>query len=219
MSQNSTGWGGARTGAGRKRISDEPLANYNIRMPKDLIATCKSNGGAKYIRKAVQHYIDFEKKKAELSMAPVARADNNVAASVETFDEIPSVTMPEVEMHASCGFPSPALDFAEERFDVTKFFMHNANHTFVVTASGDSMINAGIVEGDKLFIDQSIEPRPGMIVLAYVDGGLTVKTLRVVNGLPELHPENPAYPVIRPECLDDFRIQGVVVSIGRQLVR
>ena len=219
MSENSTGWGGARAGAGRKRLSDEPLANYNIRMPKDLIATCKSNGGAKYIRKAVQHYIDFEAKKAELSMAPVARADNNVAPSMETFTEVPDVTTPEVEMHASCGFPSPALDFAEERFDVTKFFMHNAKHTFVVTASGDSMINAGIVEGDKLFIDQSIEPRSGMIVLAYVDGGLTVKTLRIVNGLPELHPENPAYPVIRPECLEDFRIQGVVVSIGRQLVR
>ena len=219
MSENHKGWGGARAGAGRKRIDDEPLANYNIRMPKGLIATCKSNGGAKYIRKAVQHYIDLEAKKAEFMSVDPAKTESNIVPTVETLPTMPHVTAPEVEMNASCGYPSPALDFAEEKFDLTNYFMHNVKNTFVVTASGDSMVNAGIVDGDKLFIDQSIEARSGMIVLALVDGGLTVKTLRIVDGLPELHPENPAYPVLRPECLDDFHIQGVVVSIGRQLVR
>ncbi|EJX00039.1 UV protection protein, partial [gut metagenome] len=80
--------------------------------------------------------------------------------------------------------PSPALDFSEETFDLGDYFIHNARRTFVVTASGDSMIEAGIVEGDKLFIDQSIEPRPGMIVLAYVDGGLTVRRFGSSTAVP-----------------------------------
>lgn len=219
MTENHKGWGGARAGAGRKRLDDEPLANYNIRMPKGLIAACKSKGGGKYIRKAVQHYIDLDAKKTEFLTVAPAKAESNVLPTFETLASAATVTAPEIEMNASCGYPSPALDFAEDKFDLSRYFMHNEKNTFVVTASGDSMVNAGIVDGDKLFIDQSIEPRSGMIVLAYVDGGLTVKTLRMVDGLPELHPENPAYPILRPECLEDFRIQGVVVSIGRQLIR
>ena len=219
MSEKHPGWGGARNGAGRKCLGDEPLSNFNVRMPKRLIETCKAKGGGRYLREALQHYLDFEARRDALSMMPAVHADHNVGPAISMVADMPPISAPEVEMRASCGLPSPALDFAEDEFNLGDYFIHNARKTFVVTATGDSMIDAGIVEGDKLFIDQSIEPRPGMIVLAYVDGGLTVKTLRIVNGRPELHPENPAYPVIRPQCLDDFQIQGVVVSVGRQLVR
>lgn len=80
------------------------------------------------------------------------------------------------------------------------------------------MIDAGIFEGDILMIDRSIEPRPGDIVLAYLQGEFTLKTLKFVNGQPELHPQNTSgnYPVIRPGEYDDFQIEGVLVGSGRR---
>ena len=90
--------------------------------------------------------------------------------------------------------------------------------TFLVRAAGDSMIDAGIFEGDILLVDRALEARPGDIVLAYLRGEFTIKRLAFDNGRPELHPENEAenYPVIRPEPEDDFNVEGVVVSSIRR---
>lgn len=125
------------------------------------------------------------------------------------------------EALASCGFPSPALDYAHESLNLNDFFLHRPVATIAVTARGDSMIDAGIFDGDVLFVDRSIEAHSGDIVLAFVDGSFTVKELRLTapDGLPELHPHNSSgeYPVIRPAPDEDFWVEGVVVSIGRRL--
>lgn len=131
-----------------------------------------------------------------------------------------AVSIAEVEMTASCGFPSPAMDYRVDELDVASYFVREPAATYIVTARGDSMINAGILDGDKLFVDRSLEPRNGDIVLAFYDGSFTVKRLVLKNGRPELHPENSSgkYSVLRPDP-ETLSIEGVVVSCGRTFRR
>lgn len=153
------------------------------------------------------------------------------AETVDGFDElghaphlerpfIDAVSIAEVEMTASCGFPSPALDYRVDELDVASYFVREPAATYIVTARGDSMVNAGILDGDKLFVDRSLEPRNGDIVLAFYDGSFTVKRLVLKDGRPELHPENSSgkYSVLRPDP-ETLSIEGVVVSCGRTFRR
>ena len=126
----------------------------------------------------------------------------------------------EVEMTASCGFPSPAMDYRVDELDVASYFVREPAATYIVTARGDSMVDAGILDGDKLFVDRSLEPKNGDIVLAFYDGSFTVKRLMLKDGRPELHPENSSgkYSVLRPDP-ETLSIEGVVVSCGRRFRR
>lgn len=130
------------------------------------------------------------------------------------------ISIAEVEMTASCGFPSPAMDYRVDELDVASYFVREPAATYIVTARGDSMVDAGILDGDKLFVDRSLEPRNGDIVLAFYDGSFTVKRLVLKNGRPELHPENSSgkYSVLRPDP-ETLSIEGVVVSCGRTFRR
>lgn len=88
--------------------------------------------------------------------------------------------------------------------------------TFMVGVQGDSMIGVGILDGDKLLVDTLKEPREGNIVIARVDGALTVKTLTFSEGGILLSPENPKYKPIRVD--EDTAIIGVVVATQRDFV-
>ncbi len=123
----------------------------------------------------------------------------------------------EVELNAACGFPSPA-DYAKELFNLADFLLLRPNATFVVGMTGDAMIEAGIFDGDKLFVDTSIDPEDGHIVLAFIDGDLTVRRLRFVEDRPVLVPANPDFPERTPEDMENFSIEGVVVSSARKFV-
>ena len=130
----------------------------------------------------------------------------------------PDVRVDNVAMGVPCGFPSPALDYASEELSLSDLMIRNPSATFFCEAMGDSMIDAGIFEGDILIIDRSVEPRRGDIVLAYLQGDFTLKKLEFVDGKPELHPQNSSsnYPVIHPGEYDDFSIEGVLVGSGRR---
>ena len=106
-----------------------------------------------------------------------------------------------------------------EELSLTDLLVRNKFATFFVRADGDSMVDAGIWDGDLLVVDRSVEPRSGDIVMAYLHGDFTIKTLRFEAGRPVLHPENAEadYPVIRPTEYDDFRVEGVVMwNLRRQ---
>lgn len=111
-----------------------------------------------------------------------------------------------VDMLAACGFPSPALDYAAKEMSLNDYFVKHQDATYIVEAQGDSMIDAGICEGDILIVDRSVEPRSGDIVLAFLHGDFTIKRLVIADGVPELHPENHTgvYPVIRPGEFDTW---------------
>ena len=81
--------------------------------------------------------------------------------------------------------------------------------TYVVRVSGDSMERAGISDGDELIVNRALEPRDGCVVIAVLDGELTIKRLRMTPAGVVLQAENPAYPDIRVPALSDLIIWGV----------
>ncbi|MBA4697132.1 MAG: translesion error-prone DNA polymerase V autoproteolytic subunit [Legionella sp.] len=115
------------------------------------------------------------------------------------------------------GFPSPADEHIERHMDLNAYCVANPFSTFFVRASGDSMINAGIMEGDLLVVDRSLEPTHGKIVIAAIDGELTVKRLYYRNGIAELRPENEAYQPLPLKGDITLVIWGVVLHVVRSL--
>ena len=75
------------------------------------------------------------------------------------------------------GFPSPAEDFLEKRLDLNEYLVKNKSATFLIKVHGDSMVNAGIFDGDMLVIDRSVEPVSGKIVLGVLNGEFTIKRI------------------------------------------
>ena len=115
------------------------------------------------------------------------------------------------------GFPSPALDYLDESLDLTRQLVRNAAATFLVRAVGDSMVDAGIRSGDLLVVDRSLPPTPGAVVIAVLDGALTVKTycLLEVGGVRRvaLCAANDAYEPIVPDGDVECVCWGVVTYV------
>jgi DNA polymerase V len=108
------------------------------------------------------------------------------------------------------GFPSPADDYTEHSLDLNEYLVKHPAATFFVRVRGQSMIGAGIHDGDLLVVDRALEPRDGNVVIAIVDGDLTVKRIRRRDGKMFLCPENDAYPAIEVSPETGLRIWGVV---------
>lgn len=117
----------------------------------------------------------------------------------------------------SAGFPSPATDYMEDGLDLNEYLVQHKAASFLFEVKGDSMRNAGIIDGDKVVVDRSIEPRHGKIVIAIVEGEFTIKRLYRRAGRIELRPENPAYPVIAIQPDAQLEIWGVVAAVVRRL--
>ena len=78
----------------------------------------------------------------------------------------------------SAGFPSPADDFKETRISLDRELVKNKEATFYARVSGDSMVGAGLDDGDLLVIDRSKNPENGKIAICLVDGEFTVKRIK-----------------------------------------
>jgi DNA polymerase V len=111
------------------------------------------------------------------------------------------------------GFPSPADDHIQEKLDLNQYLIKRPAATFLVRAAGDSMIGAGIHENDLLVVDRSLDPMDGRIVIAAVDGHLTVKRLRIKNKKSWLLPENEKYSPIDVNPETGVYIWGVVTNV------
>lgn len=122
------------------------------------------------------------------------------------------VQLPLFAARVPAGFPSPADDYVESRLDLNELLIQRQEATYFLRVKGDSMQGAGIHPGDLIVVDRSIEAQDGHVVVAEVDGALTIKRLRLGSGMPELHPENPAYPVVRFQEGQELRIWGVVTN-------
>ena len=113
----------------------------------------------------------------------------------------------------SAGFPSPADDYLEGSLDLNEHLIGRPEATFFVRAKGDSMIGAGIHDGDLLVVDRSAEPKDGRVIIAVINGELTVKRLVRKQDKAWLEPENPAYQPISFNEEDDVRVWGVVTNV------
>ncbi len=120
--------------------------------------------------------------------------------------------LPLYAARVAAGFPSPADDYIEGKLDLNEHLVKHPAATFFVRVEGDSMIGAGIHSGDILVVDRSLKPCHGKIVIAVLNGELTVKRLEQRKGVLRLLPENNSYPIVEITDAMDFTIWGVVTN-------
>lgn len=141
------------------------------------------------------------------------RIPESMIDDVVEFVETKGFQIPLYSSRVQAGFPSPADDFLEQRLDLNKHLVKHPTATFFVRVSGDSMINAGIHENDILVVDRSLEAKHGKIVIAAVDGDLTVKRLHKTSTQTYLMPENPKFSPIAISEDNEVVIWGVVTNV------
>ena len=122
------------------------------------------------------------------------------------------LSIPLLSHSVSAGFPSPADDYVEENIDLNKHLIINPFSTFFLRVRGDSMIKSGIQDQDLIIVDKSLNPKPGNIVIAMIDGEFTVKRLAKKDNELYLKAENHRYPDLNFENYDDIQIWGVVTN-------
>ena len=133
------------------------------------------------------------------------------------FDRKGEATRPLFACSVSAGFPSPAEDYIEGRLDLNELMVANPAATFFVRVAGDSMIGAGIHHNDILVVDRSVEPVSGKVVIAVVNGELTVKRLITKGASVRLQADNPDYPDIIMVEGTTCEIWGVVTFVVHSL--
>ena len=178
----------------KKNYGKEPLPSYEI-IAKDFGFKHK-NSVWQYFNKLKENEL-IKEKNGKFFIAPECFGAILFTSSVRA------------------GFATVAEDTIERRISFDKLFALDNPSTFVFNVSGDSMVNAGIFDGDKVVVKKTPCAKNGDIVLAYIDNGYTLKTYREKNGKIWLQPENPDYPIIEPK--EVLTIFGVATGIVREL--
>jgi DNA polymerase V len=129
------------------------------------------------------------------------------------------IQLPLFNYAVSAGFPSPADDYIDVKLDLNEYLIKRPSSTFLVRVKGESMIKAGIHDGDLLTVDRSITPSSGKIVIAVINGECTVKRIQYKNNILYLLPENDAYkPIVIREITDTVFVWGVVTHVIHPLI-
>lgn len=124
--------------------------------------------------------------------------------------------LPFADMGIQAGFPSPAQDYIDKSLDFNRELIDHPAATFYAKVVGNSMIDAGISEGDIVVIDRAVEPEQDDIVVVFLDGEFTIKTIdfsEIHHNRLWLRPANPNFRPIRINCASEFRVWGVVVKV------
>lgn len=139
------------------------------------------------------------------------RVPVDMQEEITTYIDSKGNSLPFYSSTVQAGYPSPAQDEAEpERVNLYSLLVENPDETYVLKASGESMINAGINPDDMLVVDRKKTATSGSIVIASINGEFTVKRLEHKNDQPFLMPENPDFRPIPVGENDDVHIFGVV---------
>ena len=123
------------------------------------------------------------------------------------------LALPLAGERVAAGFPSPADDYVEVGIDLNEQLIRHPTSTFFLRVSGESMLGAGIHHGDLLVVDRSLDPRPGRVVVAVLDGEFTLKRLVQHQGQLRLEAANPAYPPLELHRCGDVQIWGVAIHV------
>jgi len=124
-----------------------------------------------------------------------------------------SLELPFADEGVRAGFPSPAQDFMAESIDLNKDLIHNTESTFYARATGNSLQDAGVHEGDILVVDKSIEAHNGDMAVCCVNGEFTLKFIEIHSEYWLLRPANPEYHSIKISPEDDFTVWGIVTYV------
>ncbi len=199
--------GGRRPGAGRKPIEGITLSQtILVRITDEQKKIFTGMGGCAWIRRALDAHKDV-----------VSGVPDFVGRTTKKYAH-PMLPLAEVSVQA--GFPTPAENYAIKDIDLNDLLVDNPPATFLLRVRGDSMIDAGIFEGDLLVVDRSRTPKLGDIVVMQVNTDFTVKRFcRDKNGVIYLHAENNSgiYPDIHPNDADEWKCFGVVRHVVKTL--
>ncbi len=121
------------------------------------------------------------------------------------------------EGRVQAGFPSPAQGEYADTIDLNRALITNPAATFCARVIGNSMVDAGINEGDLLIIDRSITPQDGNIAVCFIDGDFTVKRLSVRDDGIYMTPANATFPEMKVQEDSDFQVWGVVSHIIKKV--
>jgi DNA polymerase V len=147
-----------------------------------------------------------------------------ISTSQQIFFKLPSIgilpiLVPLFGHKVPAGFPSPADDYIEGRLSLDEHLIANKDATFFVRAKGSSMVGAGIFDGDLLVVDKSLDPASGDIIIAIIDGDLTVKRFIKRGEKIILKPENPRFKEIELKDGQELQAWGVVTSTVKKFVK
>lgn len=185
--------GGKRTGAGRpKGRNAYGEATQPVRIPLSLLDP---------VEKLLQDFSLLRQSQDIDQLIPLVAGQ--------------PLRLPLYGSHVPAGFASPADDFVEDYLDLNELLVKHHDATFFVRVSGRSMLDAGILPGDILIVDRSVEAVHGKIVIAVVDTEVTVKRLHIAGETITLKAENPEYADI--PITSDLHIWGVVTSVIHQV--
>lgn len=167
---------------------------------------------------SVASLLKFPKSKHVKQINISALKSDNIELPIVLLN--PLLTTVELPLYASkvpAGFPSPADDHLEATIDLNQHCINNPAATFFVRVKGHSMIKVGIHDGDMLVVDRSLQPKNGSIVVAVIDGEVTVKSLDLSNNDIWLRAKNPAYADLQIKEEMELHIWGVVKNVIRSL--
>lgn len=126
-------------------------------------------------------------------------------------------TQHDVSTANATGFGAAADDYMERGIDLNEQLIRNKPATYFMRVSGNSMINAGIYDGDIVIVDRSIKPKNGKIVIAVIDGEMLIRRYEQTLNRLRLIPETPKLSPIEVSEFSDFKIWGVVICIIRNV--
>ena len=190
--------GGKRPGAGRKAGSSPYGESTKVmRIPQSVASVVEDVLTAHKAQHAAQRF------------------QNDIL--LPAFDSV-SIHIPLFSHKVAAGFPSPADDYIMGRLSLDEHLIRHKEATFFVRAKGNSMDGAGIFDGDLLVVDKSLTPSSGDIVIAVVDGDLTVKRLIKRGSKVVLKPENARFKEIEFKYGQELQVWGVVTSTVKKFV-
>ncbi|MBI2611720.1 hypothetical protein HYW54_03170 [Candidatus Gottesmanbacteria bacterium] len=112
------------------------------------------------------------------------------------------------------GYPTPSEEQLYQTLSFDSYLINRPEHSYILKVNGDSMIDAGIYDGDMVVIEENHDPKNGDVVAAFIDEAWTLKYFFKENGKIRLVPANKKYPVLYPQ--EHLSIFGIVVSITRK---
>jgi len=116
--------------------------------------------------------------------------------------------------NVAAGLPVSAEESGRDVVSMDEYLVAKPDSSFLLRVTGDSMIGAGIMDGDLVIVERNRTPKNGDIVLAEVDGQWTMKYFRRTGGEVVLEAANPAYPTIYPK--EELKIGGVITASVRK---
>jgi DNA polymerase V len=131
--------------------------------------------------------------------------------------ELSHALIPFFMMPVAAGFPSPADDFMEPGLDFNQYLIRHPAATYCLRVSGESMLGAGIHNGDLLVIDKAIPPEHGKVVIASLDGRFTCKRLIKDKGRYFLFADNETFKPIALTDGNDWEVWGVATYVIHRL--